>query len=236
MKSVFACKHRSLKIPTLLQSSHRKAGKEVLVDSGATDNFISTKVLKFMKIGSLKLPKPRTIWNIDGTHNKAGAITDFVDLQVRCGPKVEEMRFLVTDLGEDEIILGYPWLATFQPDIDWKALVLAEELQPLVIKTLGLNTDAEEERVMKAWVKRARSMAVPGEEIFVTRIDTETVTVPTVTLTRKVSPGLQDLQTRARRILAERNAEKAEENMWIGWMVVAESIGELNGLIKSRAT
>ena len=85
------------------------------------------------------------------------------------------MRFLVTDLGEDEIILGYPWLATFQPDIDWKALVLAEELQPLVIKTLGLNTDAEEERVMKAWIKRARSMAVPGEEIFVTRLDTETL-------------------------------------------------------------
>ena len=107
-----------MKIPTLLQSSHRKTGKEVLVDSGATDNFISTKVLKFMKIGNLKLPKPRTIWNIDGTHNKAGAITNFVDLQVRCGPKVEEMRLLVTDLGEDEIILGYPWLAAFQPDID----------------------------------------------------------------------------------------------------------------------
>ena len=61
------------------------------------------------------------------------------------------------------------------------------------------------------------------------------VTVPTVTLARKVSPGLQDLQTRARRILAERNAKKAEENTWIGRMVVAESIGELDGLIKSRA-
>ena len=58
---VLDVKHKSLKIPTLLQSSHRKAGKEVLIDSGATDNFISTKVLKYMKIGSLKLPKPRTI-------------------------------------------------------------------------------------------------------------------------------------------------------------------------------
>ena len=61
------------------------------------------------------------------------------------------------------------------------------------------------------------------------------VTVPTVTLARKVGPGLQDLQTRARRILAERNAEEAEENTWISRMVVAESIGELDGLIKSRA-
>ena len=56
-----------------------------------------------------------------------------------------------------------------------------------------------------------------------------------MTLAHKVSSGLQDLQTRARRILAERNAEKAEENTWIGQMVAAESIGELDGLIKSRA-
>ena len=61
------------------------------------------------------------------------------------------------------------------------------------------------------------------------------VTVPPVTLAHKVGPGLQDLQTRARRILAERNAEKAEENTWIGRMVAAESIGDLNGLIRSRA-
>ena len=64
---------------------------------------------------------------------------------------------------------------------------------------------------------------------------TISVTVPAVTLARKVGPGLQDLQIRTRRILAERNAEKAEENTWIGWMVVAESIGELDRLIKSRA-
>ena len=65
---------------------------------------------------------------------------------------------------------------------------------------------------------------------------TSNVTDPSVTLARKVGPGLQDLQTRAQRILAERNAEKAEENTWIGRMVAAESIGELDGLIKSRAT
>ena len=35
--------------------------------------------------------------------------------------------------------------------------------------------------------------------------------------------------------MAEQNAKKAEENMWIGWMVAAESIGELNGFIRSHA-
>ena len=61
----------------------------------------------------------------------------------------------------------------------------------------------------------------------------QVVTVPTVTLARKVSPGLQDLQTRARRILAERNAEKAEENTWIGRMVAAKNINDMKALIKS---
>ena len=51
----------------------------------------------------------------------------------------------------------------------------------------------------------------------------------------KVGPGVLDLQKRGRRILAERNAEKAKENMWIGQMVAAENIGELDRLIKSRA-
>ena len=60
------------------------------------------------------------------------------------------------------------------------------------------------------------------------------VTVPTVTLAHKVGPGLQDLQTRARRILAKKNAEKAEENTWISRMVVAENINEMKALIKSR--
>ena len=56
-----------------------------------------------------------------------------------------------------------------------------------------------------------------------------------VMLTRKVGLGLQDLQKRVWRILAEQNAEKAKENTWIGRMVVAKSIEELDGLIKSRA-
>ena len=60
------------------------------------------------------------------------------------------------------------------------------------------------------------------------------VTVQPVTLARKVGPGLQDLQTRARRILAERNAEKAEENTWIGRMVAAENLNDMKALIKSR--
>ena len=73
-KIVFASKFKSLQIPTLLKSSYSTTEKQVLVDSGATDNFISNKLLKKLKIGKLQLKTPRTIWNIDGTHNKSGTI------------------------------------------------------------------------------------------------------------------------------------------------------------------
>ena len=43
-----------------------------------------------------------------------------------------------------------------------------------------------------------------------------------MTLAHKVGPGLQDLQKRGQRILAERNAKKAKEKTWIGWMVMAK--------------
>ena len=196
VRSIFTCKYKSLKIPTLLQFSHRKAKKEVLIDSGATDNFISTRVLKQMKIGTLQLKKPRTIWNINGMHNKAGAITHFVDLQVRCGTEIKDMKFLVTNLGEDEIVLGYPWLAAFEPKIDWKSAVLAEEMQPLVIKTLGLTIDDEVKHVKKAWIRRARSLATPGEEIFMTRTREENL--------RKTSTAAQ----------MAANAKPKEEKTW----------------------
>ena len=129
-KNVFVSKYKSLQIPTLLKSSHSTTERKVLMDSGATDNFICSKLLKCLKIGKLKLKNPRTIWNINGTHNKSGTINKCVNLLVQVGDRRQEMRFLITDLGEDEIVLGYPWLATFQPHIDWKNATLAEEISP----------------------------------------------------------------------------------------------------------
>ena len=77
----------------------------------------------------------------------------------------------------------------------------------------------------------------PNIPAYVTDVSTwmmVSVTDPSMTLTHKVGPGLQDLQKRGWRILAERNAKKAKENTWIGRMVVAESLEEMKMLIKSH--
>ena len=146
-----------------------KAERKVLVDSGATNNFISKRILKRINIEKLVLQNPKAIWNIDGTHNKSETIKYYTELQVQAGTKTENMHFLVINLGEDEIILGYPWLAAFKPNIDWANAVLEEDMQPLVIKTLGWDNTKEASKIAKTWTQIATELAEPGEEVFVTQ-------------------------------------------------------------------
>jgi len=59
------------------------------------------------------------VHNIDGSKNNAGQITNYLDLVVSQGNKKVSERFYVTNLGGKRIILGYPWLWDFNPQIDW---------------------------------------------------------------------------------------------------------------------
>ncbi len=44
------------------------------------------------------------------------------------------MRFLVTDLGIEDVILGYPWLTTFKPQFSWKDATVDTTILPVVIR------------------------------------------------------------------------------------------------------
>ena len=48
------------------------AEEQALLDSGASENLIDKETWKSLGIGSFKLPKPITIYNVDGTENKQG--------------------------------------------------------------------------------------------------------------------------------------------------------------------
>jgi len=82
------------------------AEREVLIDSGATNNFISQNLLHQLQIGYLPVEKPIKIWNVDGTHNQDGTIRHFTDLQVRTRMETKILRFLITNLGKDKVIPG----------------------------------------------------------------------------------------------------------------------------------
>jgi hypothetical protein len=125
-----------MKVPVSFRTLHAMADKNILVDSRATDNFIHPKLLKRLGLGAQALDRPRKIWNIDGTTNRAGQLTSFVDLEVRTGSKEEKMRFLVTDLGNEDLILGYPWLAMFEPQFNWQNSVVDTAHLPIIVRSL----------------------------------------------------------------------------------------------------
>ena len=132
-KYVYITRYHSLKVPVSFRTLHAMADKSILVDSGATDNFIHPKLLKQLGLGSWLLERPRKIWNIDGTTNKAGALTHCIDLEVLTGSQQEIMWFLVTDLGGEDLILGYPWLSTFEPKFRWRDTVIDTLSLPIIV-------------------------------------------------------------------------------------------------------
>lgn len=112
------------------------ANIKILVDSGATDNFISPKLLKRLKLGTKPLAHQKKIWNINGMENQSGMLHRYTDLKVCTGQKTEVMRFLITDLGLEDMMLGYPWLAAFEPKIYWKHATIDKAHLSVVICSL----------------------------------------------------------------------------------------------------
>ena len=72
-----------------------------------------------LRLGTQKLQQLQSVRNIDGTLNRSGDITHCCDLLVSQAGKQERTRFFVTNLGNDRVIFGYPWLAAFNPTINW---------------------------------------------------------------------------------------------------------------------
>jgi hypothetical protein len=126
-----------MRIPVSLRTSYSMADKKALVDSGATNNFIHPRFAERMRLGTKKLTQPHKIWNIDGTQNKGGLLNEYIDLDIQTKHIHKEMRFLVTDLGGEDIILGYPWLSMFEPQITWQTATINVSALPIVIRTVN---------------------------------------------------------------------------------------------------
>ena len=101
---------------------------KVLVDSGATDNFI-----KRMGIGQRELDRPKNGYNINDTTNKVRQITHYLNLAITMGGTTKEMRFLITNIGREDVLLGYPWLSTYEPHFSWKHGTIDEANLPIIL-------------------------------------------------------------------------------------------------------
>ena len=95
-------------------------GVTALLDSGATGLFIDRDYVKTNQLTTRKLRLPIPVYNVDGTRNEAGSITEVVDLILRHAGHSERTQFAVTGLGRQKLLLGYTWLREHNPEVDWK--------------------------------------------------------------------------------------------------------------------
>jgi len=109
-----------LKVGLEKLESHERVAVKALLDSGATGLFIDTTFTKEKGFKMEKLKKPLLVRNVDGTMNAEGAITHQVECNMFFKGHVERARIDICNLGKTELILGMPWLAAHNPEIDWE--------------------------------------------------------------------------------------------------------------------
>jgi hypothetical protein len=166
------------------------ADKKALIDSGATNNFMNPRFAERMHLGTKNLAEPRQIWNIDRTLNKGGFLTKYIDLDMETKGVHKQMRFLITDLGTEDIIFGYPWLSMFEPRITWRTTTIATSALPIIIRTINpqikcLNeviaralTQEEKEQIMKELLEETTIQTTATDLALTARRDSKKVSIP----------------------------------------------------------
>jgi len=109
-----------LKVGLEKLESHKGVAVKALLDSGATSLFMDTAFTKEKGFRMEKIKKPLLVKNVDRLVNIGGAITHQVEYNMFFKGHVERVRIDVCNLGKTEVILGIPWLAAHNPEIDWE--------------------------------------------------------------------------------------------------------------------
>src|SRR5712672_2382596 len=134
-ENVYMSNRKSMILKAYVHAAHRRTEAPALLDSGATENFMSLTYAKWLKLPFKRLPYERPLFNVDGTTNKTGSLKYYTDLQVQTGIKRTDMRFFLTNLGDHKVILGYPWFAANQPKIDWARGWIDMAQLPLILRS-----------------------------------------------------------------------------------------------------
>jgi len=115
-------KSNSLSIPIQISGKTEKETVKTLalIDSGAGGEFIDQNYAKNSGLDIQQLEKPLKVFNVDGTSNKRGTIKYFVLLDITVNGRQEKIKLLMTGLGKQRIILGFPWLNRHNPEINWQ--------------------------------------------------------------------------------------------------------------------
>jgi len=98
----------------------------VMVDSGATNNFISQKVIEQLGLTLRQVPKPTQVYMANREYKW---IHEEVHIEAIIRNNPQELRLDVLKSAKYDAILGMPWLREKNPQIDWinKELYVTED-------------------------------------------------------------------------------------------------------------
>jgi len=65
-------------------------------------------------------PDPLPVFNVNGSPNETGQISEVVDIVLCYKTHSKRMLLAVFGLGKQSLILGYDWLKDHNPKIDWE--------------------------------------------------------------------------------------------------------------------
>ncbi|SJL15225.1 uncharacterized protein ARMOST_18711 [Armillaria ostoyae] len=91
-----------------------------LVDSGCTSSAINRSFVQKHCLDTVKTAIPIIVYNADGSRNKGGDITEYVEVRLTIGDHEERIDLAVTDLGTKDLYLGHDWLKRHNPVINWE--------------------------------------------------------------------------------------------------------------------
>jgi len=77
------------------------------------------EVSPYMKgINTWSISHPIPVYNVDGSPNEAGQISEVVDVVLRYKTHSERTLLTVSSLGRQSMILGYTWLKDHNPEVN----------------------------------------------------------------------------------------------------------------------
>ena len=107
-------------IPITLHMIGQKVETVALVGSGAKGIFIDLTFAKEHHLSICNLWKEIAVMNMDGTKNQDGSIREYTTANLEVKGRQKDTQFLVTVLGMQKVILGYPWLVEANSKINWR--------------------------------------------------------------------------------------------------------------------
>uniref|UniRef100_A0A0W0GCL7 Putative reverse transcriptase-rnase h-integrase n=1 Tax=Moniliophthora roreri TaxID=221103 RepID=A0A0W0GCL7_MONRR len=109
----------------------------------------------------IQLPEKIKVFNVNGTANKTAWITHMVELEFRISRKEFRENFMISGIGDEEMILGPPWLQYHNPRIDWETgEIQFPPWRKIQIKRFkGILDNTESEILIGAKITASQEMA-----------------------------------------------------------------------------